>query len=49
LAQWVRSPLSGYTLDRSWRFTDLAPSGQHQLGRYEGVSLTVDLYIRTGR
>ncbi len=49
LAQWVRSPLSGYTLDRSWRFTDLAPSGQHPLGRYEGVSLTVDLYIRTGR
>ena len=49
LAQWVRAPDSGYTLDRSWTFTDLAPSGQHALGRYQGVTLTVDLYIRSGR
>ena len=25
---------------------DLAPSGPHTLGRYQGVSLTVDLYVR---
>jgi hypothetical protein len=49
LAEWVRTPGSGYNLDRSWRFTDLAPSGQHPLGGYQGVSLTVDLYIRSGR
>jgi hypothetical protein len=47
VADWVRSPGSGYALDRTWRMSDLAPSGAHPLGRYQGVSLTVDLYIRT--
>jgi hypothetical protein len=47
VAQWVRGPFSGYALDRTWRFTDLAPSGPHTLGRYQGVSLTLDLYLRT--
>ena len=46
VADWVRSPGSGYVLDRTWRFTDLAPSGPHTLGNYQGVSLTVDLYLR---
>lgn len=46
VAQWVRSPDSGYALDRTWQFSDLAPSGPHTLGRYQGVSLTVDLYLR---
>ena len=46
LAEWVRGPLSGYRLQRSWRFTDLPPVGAHTLGRYEGVSLTVDLYLK---
>jgi len=46
VAEWVRSPDSGYTLDRSWRFTDLASNGPHTLGRYEGLTLTVDLYVR---
>lgn len=46
VADWVRSPGSGYTLDRSWQFTDLASNGPHALGRYEGISLTVDLYVR---
>jgi hypothetical protein len=46
VAEWVRSPDSGYTLDRTWRFIDLAPSGPHQLGHYQGVSLTLDLYLR---
>jgi hypothetical protein len=47
VAQWVRSPESGFALDRTWRLTDLAPSAPHTLGRYQGVSLTVDLYLRT--
>ena len=47
VAEWVRSPISGYTLDRTWQFSDLAPSGPHTLGRYQGVSLTVDLYVRS--
>jgi hypothetical protein len=47
VANWVRSPGSGYVLDRTWRFTDLAPSGPHTLGNYQGVSLTVDLFIRS--
>jgi hypothetical protein len=48
VAEWVRSPNSGYTLDRSWSLDDLAPIGPHELGRYQGVSLTVDLYLRQG-
>ena len=47
VATWVRSPGTGYALDRSWHFTDLAPSGPHPLGHYQGVSLTVDLFIRS--
>jgi len=46
VAQWVRSPVSGYALDRTWRMSDLAPSGPHTLGHYQGVSLTLDLYLR---
>jgi hypothetical protein len=47
VANWVRNASSGYVLDRSWRFNDLPPSGPHPLGHYQGVSLTLDLYIRT--
>jgi 4-amino-4-deoxy-L-arabinose transferase-like glycosyltransferase len=47
LAEWVRRPDSGYTLDRTWSLADLAPGGPHTLGRYQGVSLTVDLYLRS--
>ena len=47
VADWVRSPGSGYSLDRSWSFSDLAPFGAHTLGHYQGVSLTVDLYLRS--
>jgi len=47
VADWVRSPSSGYTLDRSWQFTDIASNGLHTLGHYQGYSLTVDLFIRT--
>jgi hypothetical protein len=46
LAGWVRSPGSGYVYDRSWQFSDLPPVGPHTLGKYKGVSLTVDLYLR---
>jgi hypothetical protein len=46
VAQWVRSPDSGYTLDRSWQFTDIASNGLHTLGHYQGFTLTVDLFIR---
>jgi len=46
LSDWVRGPSSGYVLDRSWRLTDLPPLTPHTLGRYEGVSLSVDLYLR---
>jgi len=46
LSDWVKGPGSGYRLDRSWRFDDLPPVGPHTLGRYEGVSLTLDLYLR---
>jgi hypothetical protein len=46
LANWVKSASSGYVLDRSWRFDDLPPIGPHTLGRYQGISLTVDLYLR---
>ncbi len=47
LSSWVRSPGSGYTLDRTWTFNDLPPLGPHTLGHYVGVSLTVDLYLRS--
>lgn len=47
VANWVRNPDSVYTLDRSWTFSDLPRSGPHALGHYQGVSLTVDLYIRS--
>lgn len=47
VAEWVRSPESGYSLDRTWTFSNLPQSGPHVLGHYQGVSLTVDLYIRT--
>jgi hypothetical protein len=47
VAEWVRTPGSGYTLDRSWQFTDIASNGLHTLGHYQGYSLTVDLFIRT--
>ena len=33
---------------RTWQLSDLPPVGPHQLGRYQGVSLTVDLYLRKG-
>ena len=46
VADMVRSPDSGYALDRSWSFNDLPPVGEHPLGRYQGVSLTVDLFVR---
>jgi hypothetical protein len=46
LAQAVRIPGSGYALDRTWKLNDLPPIGPHPLGRYQGVSLTVDLYLR---
>ena len=46
VADWVRGPLSGFRLDRSWTFADLPPSGPHALGRYQGITLTVDLYVR---
>jgi hypothetical protein len=46
LAAWVKGPGSGYALDMSWRLEDLPPVGPHALGRYKGVSLTVDLYLR---
>jgi len=48
VAGWVRAPASGFVLDRTWRFNDLPPSGRHPLGHYQGVSLTVDLYLRAG-
>lgn len=46
VADWVRAPGSGYALDRTWTFTDLPPFGDHALGRYDGISLTVDLFLR---
>jgi hypothetical protein len=46
LSDWVRAPGSGYSLARSWQLTDLAPLGPHQLGRYSGTSLTVQLFLR---
>jgi hypothetical protein len=48
VAEWVRRPDSAYTLDRTWTFSDLPHSGPHTLGNYQGVTLTVDLYIRSG-
>jgi hypothetical protein len=47
VAEWVRSPNSGYTLDRSWQFTDLASNYTHTLGHYEGLTFTVDLFVRS--
>jgi hypothetical protein len=46
LSDWVRGPYSGYVLDKSWRLYDLPPLAPHTLGRYQGVNLTVDLYLR---
>ncbi len=47
LSSWVREPGNGYRLARSWRFDDLPPAGPHTLGQYQGVSLTLDLYLRS--
>jgi hypothetical protein len=47
VGDWVKSPSSGCVLDRSWTFADLPPFGGHTLGRYDGVSLTLDLYLKT--
>jgi hypothetical protein len=47
VAEWVRSPGSEYSLVRTWQFTDLASNGPHSLGRYQGLTLTLDLYART--
>ena len=47
VAQWVRDPANGYALARTWQFSDLAPGAPHELGHYQGVSLTLDLYVRT--
>jgi len=46
VADWVRGPASGYSLDRTWRLTDRAPRGPHRLGQYQGIDLTVDLFLR---
>ncbi len=43
--QWVRNS-SGYCWDRSWSFPNLPPYEAHALGGYQGISLTVDLFIR---
>ena len=43
--KWVRND-NRYTCVRSWSFTGLPPYGPHTLGRYEGMSLTVDLLVR---
>lgn len=47
LADWVRSPDSGFRLDQSWRFSDLTSDGAHPLGQTNNGSLTVDLYVRS--
>jgi len=46
LSNWVRTPGSGYRLDRTWTLSNLPPYGPHPLGSYAGVSLTVELYLR---
>jgi hypothetical protein len=46
LSDWVRSPGSGYILDRTWTLSNVLPRGPHPLGRDDGVSLTVELYLR---
>ena len=46
LSNWVRTPASGYRLDRAWTLPNLPQYGPHPLGRYDGVSLTVELYLR---
>jgi hypothetical protein len=46
VADWVKSPGSGYSMVRSWTFTNLPPFGYYELGRYTGISLTVELYFR---
>jgi hypothetical protein len=46
VAQWVRGPNSGYSVARTWTFMDLAPFGAHTLGKYSGVDLTLDLFVR---
>ena len=47
VADWVRSPGSGYRLDRTWSFADLTSDSLHPLGQATGVSLTVELYVRS--
>jgi hypothetical protein len=47
VADWMHSPNSGYTLDRTWPLTNLVPDEDHTLGRFDGVSLTVELYLRS--
>jgi hypothetical protein len=47
VSNWVRGQDSGYVLDRTWRLNNLPPAAPHRLGHYQGVSLTLDLYLRT--
>jgi len=47
VADWVRSPDSGFKLDHSWRFVDLTSDGSHLMGHTLTISLTVDLYVRS--
>ena len=46
VADWVRTPGNGFTLDRKWVLTNMPPIAPHTLGRYHGLTLTVDLYLR---
>jgi hypothetical protein len=47
VADWVHDPGSGYTLDQTFSFSNLASDVAHPLGHYPGVSLTVELYLRS--
>jgi hypothetical protein len=55
VAEWVRSPGSGYEIGHTWQLFDL-PAGacdkeyicpSRELGRSPSLNLTVDLFIRT--
>jgi hypothetical protein len=48
VADWVKQPNSGYRLDRTWPLFDIGPDTEHVLGGFQGVDLTVELFLRSG-
>lgn len=47
VAEWVRTPSSGFSLDRAWHLSELVTDDPHPLGHSPTFSLTLELYVRS--